>query len=193
MIISGPRLRLRPVALSDMLLFAACYGDWPADAAGYYSLSRAQNDCDIAVRDGRAFTYPLTADSAWQQSLAIYTDDPRSGIGIHRAKAEGTVVTVLNQAFIPEARGLGYFDELQTILQRYAFEVLGATEARFDIIASSTAALSHVQNRAKYKVEGDALGQKGAALKVGKIIKTDRDAWIAANASERNAQWSFTP
>ena len=182
-----------------MMLFAACYGDWPADAAGYYSLSRAQNDCDIAVRDGRAVTYPLTAESNWQQSLAIYTDATPSGVGIHRAKAEGTVITVLNQAFIPEARGLGYFDELQTILQRYAFEVLGATEARFDIIASSVAALAHVQNRDKYTLDGEGTGQRGALLKRGAITKDAAlTAIAAADAAQPAAQdappsFEFTP
>lgn len=190
--LSGPTLRLRPVRLSDMLLFASCYEDWPADRLGFYTIDRAGRECDIAVRDNRTVSIPLDDASAWTQTLAIYTDEMPNGIGIHRAKAEGRIVTVLNQAFVPEARGRGYFNELQTILQRYAFDVLGATEARFDILADSIGAVSHVSNRAKYVIDGAAVGVTGM-LKVGRLRKADRDEWVRWNKGEAEAPFEFEP
>lgn len=182
-ILTGPTLRLRPVEIYDWPVFSLCYADWPRDEMGYYSNQRAVRDCDVAVARNRLVTEPLTADSDWQLTQLIYTDAVPSGIGLSRAKAEGFTVTVLNQAFIPSERGKGYMAELQALLQKYAFDVLGAHEAGYEIIPAATGAKAHVANRAKYEATGEREGTTGR-LEKGRITRAAWQAWADAHPDE---------
>ena len=182
-VITGPTLRLRPVEIYDWPVFSLCYADWPRDAQGYYSNQRAVRDCDVAVARNRAVTEPLTADSDWQLTQLVYTDALPSGIGLCRSRAVGTVVTVLNQAFIPSERGKGYMAELQSLLQKYAFDVLGATEAGYEIIPGAAGAKSHVNNRAKYESVGERDGHSGK-LERGRITRARWQEWVDAHPEE---------
>lgn len=182
-ILTGPTLRLRPVEIYDWPVFSLCYADWPRDDKGYYSNQRAVRDCDVAVARNRFVTEPLTAESNWQITHLIYTDAVPSGIGLSRAKAQGFTVTVLNQAFIPSERGKGYMAELQQLLQKYAFDTLGAHEAGYEIIPGAVGALSHVRNRAKYEATGERDGHSGK-LGRGRITREAWSAWVAAHPEE---------
>lgn len=155
------------------MLFLRCYEDAPADNRGRMTPERAMKESTLAGYANERVTIPLTDDSAWMQTLIILNDG--EPIGINCAQAEGKKVTVLNQAFVPEWRGRGLFDEMQTLLQAYAFEVLGAAEAGFAIRKRSIPALTHVQNRDKYEHVDDEVSTKtGEPLHVGKITSV---AW----------------
>lgn len=181
--LTGPTLRLRPVEIYDWPVFALCYADWPRDAQGYYSNQRAVRDCDVAVARNRFVSEPLTDDSDWQLTQIIYTDAVPSGIGLSRAKAQGYTITVLNQALIPSERGKGHMAELQALLQQYAFSVLGAREAGYEIIPSAAGAKAHVTGRAKYEATGERDGHSGK-LEIGRITRESWDSWVKANPDE---------
>jgi hypothetical protein len=169
-------LSIRPSKQSDFMVFLQCYEDWPIDEFGRYTVDRAIKESRAAAYLNEKVTEPLTADSDWTQTLIILNDGVP--IGLNRAKATGTSIEVLNQAFIPEWRGRGLFDELQTLLQDYAFNTLQATEATYAIFKRSAAAVAHVENRTKYRGDGEETSPKtGEVLKRGRI---DRSAWEEA-------------
>ena len=169
-------LSIRPSKQSDFMVFLQCYEDWPVDEFGRYTVDRAIKESRAAAYLNERVTEPLTTDSNWTQTLIILNDGVP--IGLNRAKATGTSIEVLNQAFVPEARGQGLFAEMQTLLQDYAFNTLQATEATYSIFKRSVAAVAHVENRAKYRSEDEETSPKtGEVLKRGRI---ERSAWEEA-------------
>lgn len=176
--IAGPTLSLRPITILDWQTFVAAYIDWPRDALGYFSLARCQGETDVAVAQNRRVTYPLTPDSQWQLTLLVSTDKP---IGLVRAQANGMVVKVLNVVLIPSERGKGYMVELQALLQRFAFEALGATEAIYEVFQGP--ALAHVSGRAKYEETGMREGQAGTLVS-GRITRDSWAQWVDAHPEE---------
>ncbi len=191
-VITGPNLRLRPVEIYDWPVFALCFADWPRDEQGFYSNQRAIRDCDVAVARNRFVTEPLTRESDWQLTQLVYTDAVPSGIGLSRSKAAGRTVTVLNQALIPSERGKGHMAELQALLQKYAFDVLNALEAGYEIIPGATGARAHVMGRAKYEAVGQREGRSGT-LDRGRITRARWDAWVAAHPEEDAINKPGTP
>lgn len=182
-VLTGPVLRLRPVEIYDWPVFSLCYADWPRDDKGYYSNQRAVRDCDVAVARNRLVVEPLDDTSNWQITHLIYTDATPTGVGLSRAKADGRKVTVLNQAFIPSERGKGYMAELQQLLQKYAFDTLGATEAGYEILPTAAGAKSHVNNRAKYEASGTREGRSGT-LDRGRITRNAWALWVETHPEE---------
>jgi hypothetical protein len=176
--ITGPTLSLRPISILDWQVFVECYADWPRDALGYFSLARCQGECDVAVAANRRVKYPLTTDSQWQLTLLVSTDKP---IGLVRAKAEGMKVHLLNDVVIPSERGKGYMAERHALLQRFAFEVLGAEEATFEVFQGP--ALAHVSGRPKYDVTGTREGQAGTIV-AGRITRDSWAQWVEAHPEE---------
>jgi hypothetical protein len=176
--ITGPTLSLRPISILDWQVFVECYADWPRDALGYFSLARCQGECDVAVAQNRRVTYPLTPESNWQLTLLVSTTAP---IGLVRAQANGLTVKVLNVVLIPSERGKGYMVELQALLQRFAFEALGATEATYEVFQGP--ALSHVSGRAKYEETGMREGQAGTLVS-GRITRDSWAQWVEAHPEE---------
>lgn len=176
--IVGPTLSLRPVTILDWQTFAASYIDWPRDKLGYFSLARCQGECDVAVAKNRRVSFPLTPESDWQLTLLVSTDKP---IGLVRGQAIGLEIKVLNVALIPSERGKGHMVELQALLQRFAFEALGATEATYEVFQGP--ALSHVSGRAKYEETGTREGESGT-LVAGKITRDRWADWVEAHPEE---------
>lgn len=176
--ITGPNLSLRPISILDWQVFVACYADWPRDALGYFSLARCQGECDVAVAANRRVNYPLTTASDWQLTLLISSSKP---IGLVRAQANGLTVKVLNVVLIPDERGKGYMVELQALLQRFAFEALGAEEATYEVFQGP--ALSHVSGRAKYQETGTREGQAGTLVS-GRITRDRWAQWVEAHPEE---------
>ena len=166
-------LSFRPFRSSDFILFLRCYEDAPADNLGRMTPDRAMKESTLAGYANEKVTVPLTDTSQWMQTLVILSDG--EPIGLNCARAVGKSLTVLNQSFVPEWRGRGLFDEMQTLLQLYAFETLEASEANFEIRKRSIPALAHVQNRDKYEhVDDEVSARTGELLHVGKIT---RSAW----------------
>ena len=158
------------------MLMLRCYEDAPADHLGRMTPDRAMKESALAAYANEKVTTPLADDSDWMQTLVILNDG--EPIGINCAKATGKAVTVLNQAFVPEWRGKGLFNEMQTLLQSYAFGELGAESAGYDIRKRSIPALAHVQNRPKYEHICDDVSLKtGEPLHVGRIT---RENWEKA-------------
>ena len=180
--ITGPTVRLRPLELRDAFLVAETFRDWPRHRKlGRYILARAIADTDRNLIENEAFEYPLTARSSWTQTLVIYTDDMPLGVGIHRARASGRVVNVLEQAILPSARGRGLFSELNQVLARYAFETLGANVVPHELLDGSAAAKTYVANRPELYAElGEADGHTGKVRR-GRHRAADWAAWAAAN------------
>ena len=176
--ITGPTLSLRPITIFDWQTFAECYQDWPRDALGYFSLARCQGECDVAVAKNRRVTFPLTPQSDWQLTLLISTDKP---IGLVRAQANGLTVKVLNVVLIPSERGKGYMVELQALLQRFAFEALGAEEATYEVFQGP--ALAHVSGREKYEETGTREGESGTLVS-GKITRDKWADWVEKHPEE---------
>lgn len=173
-------ITFRPSKQSDFLLYLSCFEDVPADEQGRYTIRRAQAEATINAFANEKVAYPLTDESDWTQMLVILNDNVP--IGLNRASAQGTVVTVLYQAFLPEWRGKGLFAELQTVLQDYAFNTLEATEAVYAIQKRSIGALAHVTHRGQYEVvEDEVVSDKtGEVLQVGRLAKV---SWETANVS----------
>ena len=176
--ITGPNLSLRPVTIRDWQVYVDAYEDWPRDALGYFSLARCQSELDNAVAKNRRVSYPLTAESDWQLTLLVSTDKP---IGLVRAQANGLTVKVLNVVLIPSERGKGYMVELQALLQRFAFEALGATEATYEVFQGP--ALAHVSGRAKYEKTGTREGHLGT-LVAGRITRDRWADWVEKHPEE---------
>lgn len=180
----GRTLHLRPLGLGDYLLWAECKADWPRDRKGYYTLSRAIADTDRNVRDNANVVVPLGPDTNWIQTLVAYTDDVPQGIGVHRARAMGTAVHVLQQAIHPAHRGAGWFSLMNQLLSRYAFEVIGADVVTFEIVESATGAKTYVANRSMYGSLGERLGETGKTLEAGRQRAADYEQW-AKESPER--------
>lgn len=177
----GRTLHLRPLELGDYLLWAECKADWPRDKKGYYTLSRAISDTDRNVRDNAAVVVPLGPDSKWVQTLVAYTDEFPQGIGVHRARAMGTAVHVLQQAIHPSHRGAGWFSLMNQLLSVYAFEYIGADVVTFEIVESTASAKTYVANRSMYGSLGQRQGETGKTLDAGRQRVADYRQWVKEN------------
>ena len=177
--IVGERIELRPLMLRDVTAWLEIKWDWPVDALGHYTFERAQRDVEANVRANEKVTRPLDQMSQWTETLVAVIRD--NVIGLCRHHALGTVCTVAQQAMHPAWRGNGYFSEMNELLARYAFDTLGATEVHHELIGAAAAAHAFVNNRSRYREDGERQGETGK-LRKGSMTRESFDAWRATAA-----------